>query len=151
MRSTSTPWLYFVLASVHLLLPATLTVVVFVLSRRRRSSGLWWIAMGAGVWPCIAAIATWIYQYVLAWLGTLGRSLHWTLVGYYGLAALLALIGFLFLLRGAVQIARELGQVPTAQPNCPRCGYNLTGLTENRCPECGVTFECQTRYLVRAL
>lgn len=24
---------------------------------------------------------------------------------------------------------------------CPKCGYNLTGLTENRCPECGVGFD----------
>ena len=23
---------------------------------------------------------------------------------------------------------------------CPKCGYNLTGLTENRCPECGEGF-----------
>ena len=25
--------------------------------------------------------------------------------------------------------------------HCRRCGYNLTGLTEARCPECGQTFE----------
>ena len=25
-------------------------------------------------------------------------------------------------------------------PVCPTCGYNLTGLTTNRCPECGYTF-----------
>jgi hypothetical protein len=24
---------------------------------------------------------------------------------------------------------------------CPHCGYNLTGLTENRCPECGREFD----------
>mgnify|MGYP003124101917 CR=1 FL=1 len=24
---------------------------------------------------------------------------------------------------------------------CPNCGYNLTGLTENRCPECGEGFD----------
>ncbi|MCH7813522.1 MAG: hypothetical protein IID40_05825, partial [Planctomycetes bacterium] len=25
-------------------------------------------------------------------------------------------------------------------PSCPNCGYNLTGLTSPRCPECGVVF-----------
>jgi hypothetical protein len=33
----------------------------------------------------------------------------------------------------------------TAQSNaglcCPQCAYNLTGLTENRCPECGTQFD----------
>ncbi len=25
-------------------------------------------------------------------------------------------------------------------PTCPSCGYNLTGLISNRCPECGLVF-----------
>jgi hypothetical protein len=36
--------------------------------------------------------------------------------------------------------------MPTAVPSdtglrCPRCEYNLTGLVEARCPECGTTFD----------
>jgi hypothetical protein len=30
--------------------------------------------------------------------------------------------------------------LPTLIPHCPRCNYNLTGLSEPRCPECGRTF-----------
>jgi cytochrome c-type biogenesis protein len=29
-------------------------------------------------------------------------------------------------------------------PHCPRCDYNLTGLTETRCPECGEQFDWET-------
>jgi len=28
-------------------------------------------------------------------------------------------------------------------PTCARCGYNLTGLRQRRCPECGLRFEWQ--------
>ncbi len=28
-------------------------------------------------------------------------------------------------------------------PYCPTCGYNLTGLEENRCPECGAGFNIE--------
>lgn len=29
----------------------------------------------------------------------------------------------------------------TGAPICPNCGYDMTGLTECRCPECGRSFE----------
>jgi len=28
-------------------------------------------------------------------------------------------------------------------PYCPECGYNLTGLSEHRCPECGAGFNIE--------
>ncbi len=28
----------------------------------------------------------------------------------------------------------------TSPPICPKCGYNLSGLRECRCPECGVNY-----------
>ncbi len=31
-----------------------------------------------------------------------------------------------------------------SQATCPRCEYNLTGLTSNRCPECGTRFDAAT-------
>jgi hypothetical protein len=35
--------------------------------------------------------------------------------------------------------------------HCPTCGYNLTGLPENRCPECGSFFSpAELRSLARA-
>lgn len=31
--------------------------------------------------------------------------------------------------------------LPTEEPCCPKCGYNLFGLPEFRCPECGTPFD----------
>ena len=30
-------------------------------------------------------------------------------------------------------------------PHCSKCGYNLTGLSEFRCPECGTAFDLETK------
>jgi hypothetical protein len=34
----------------------------------------------------------------------------------------------------------EASMPPRLPPICPQCGYNLTGLNSNRCPECGHVF-----------
>jgi len=36
--------------------------------------------------------------------------------------------------------AARLAASPASAVACPNCGYNLTGLTESRCPECGSKF-----------
>ena len=36
--------------------------------------------------------------------------------------------------------ALRLAASPASTVCCPNCGYNLTGLTESRCPECGSKF-----------
>jgi hypothetical protein len=36
--------------------------------------------------------------------------------------------------------ALRLAASPASAIACPNCGYNLTGLTESRCPECGSKF-----------
>ena len=47
---------------------------------------------------------------------------------------------FAFLLwrNGYVRGWRAARDVP---PTCPDCGYNLSGLTQCRCPECGAMYE----------
>jgi uncharacterized paraquat-inducible protein A len=56
-------------------------------------------------------------------------------------AIMLWLIATIFLWR---ETAGERAQRVTASTKsaitCPTCGYNLTGLTESRCPECGSRF-----------
>ena len=39
----------------------------------------------------------------------------------------------------AERAARLCGRGDRLLP-CPKCGYNLTGLRETRCPECGATY-----------
>jgi uncharacterized paraquat-inducible protein A len=55
------------------------------------------------------------------------------------LAPLLWLIGTVILWQETPAERRERLTSPNSV-SCPVCGYNLTGLTESRCPECGTKF-----------
>ena len=40
----------------------------------------------------------------------------------------------------ALERAKRLGEVSESAFACPNCGYNMTGLRQARCPECGTQY-----------
>jgi hypothetical protein len=66
-------------------------------------------------------------------------SLHpGIVVGVFILVVLttgLALLGLFLIWRNG--FVRGWRASRSAKPKCPRCGYDMTGLTHCRCPECG--------------
>ncbi len=68
-----------------------------------------------------------------------GEGLHCGWDGKFPIVVALSVtfyasIGFLVARRGSPKGTRNDG------PRCGACGYNLTGLTEPRCPECGTGY-----------
>jgi hypothetical protein len=59
-------------------------------------------------------------------------------IGFGGCADMLMLVGVFVLLNTVVYSMFHGALLPTG--TCVKCGYNLTGLTEPRCPECGTPF-----------
>jgi hypothetical protein len=56
-------------------------------------------------------------------------------------AMLLWVIATVFIWREtAVERAQRVARSSGSAIACPNCGYNLTGLSESRCPECGSKF-----------
>ncbi len=65
-------------------------------------------------------------------------SVSWSGYSLIGAAVCKAAIGAYLLLAG--RWVANLA-IPSNRPYCPECGYELTGLPEDRnCPECGVAF-----------
>lgn len=46
----------------------------------------------------------------------------------------------------AQETSSASGPIEDTGMRCEKCGYNLTGLTENRCPECGNSFAAATSF-----
>jgi len=69
-------------------------------------------------------------------------GLTWIDIGVLALVVVtggvVALFAFLVWRNGYVRGWQAARDVP---PTCPACGYDLSGLTQCRCPECGATYE----------
>jgi hypothetical protein len=131
-----------------LVFPITVGVVLCVLARRTHISGLWWLFVALGIWPVIQVVVSQSLMLYVARLGLFGIGM--LQLYYLWFAAAFGTIGAALQIVGVVKLAR-LGRPLPAQPRCPRCGYNLTGLPDDRCPECGTQFTCELRYLTRTV
>lgn len=142
MSSVSTQ---IMLSLLFLMLPLVVGIVLFVLARRTRIRGLWWLFVALAIWPIIAMVARQAVMVLVA--ARLSPSNMAEFIS--GINAVFALVSSVLQIAAGVVLAR-MPTMPPAEPLCPRCGYNLTGLEEDRCPECGTRFVCETRYLTRA-
>jgi len=98
--------------------------VVWTVPRRVGTLVLLLVSLALSI--CLGLVCTSVSKEFSLFIGTTCAPLLW-------------LIGTTFIWResGAERAARVGG---TQALVCPTCGYNLTGLTEPRCPECGTRF-----------
>ena len=108
-------------------------------------SSIRWNATRVGGTAGAAVAATVVGGGVAAVIGAAfnggGDNLAVTLFLGGVLAMLLWLFATVFLWREtAAERAARVGAAGGSAVACPTCGYNLTGLSESRCPECGGRF-----------
>ena len=130
-----------------LLCPIIVGGVLYRLARRTRINGLWWLFVALGVWPVISLVARQLGIMLLAVRAGPSSVPSYSL----GIGIAVAVVSMALQIVAGVKLARTAERPLPAEPLCPGCGYNLTGLPDNCCPECGTQFVCETRYVTRAV
>ena len=88
--------------------------------------------LGAGVWLVGLVLVSKLLFHPYAW----GR-----IIAYAGM--ILTLVGVLYLFEKVILLERRAFM-------CKKCGYDLQGLPEDRCPECGTAFDRAERECIIA-
>lgn len=99
------------------------------------------IVFSTSAFAVLGCIGGWIPQFV----GFVYRGqIHWkpVILGMW-IAAMIVLWLVMALLVSGIVFLRNRYRPVYLAGHCTKCGYNLHGLTEPRCPECGKTFERQ--------
>ncbi len=131
----------------YLVFPLITGCVLFALARRTRVAGFWWLFVALGIWPFVS----WFLRQVLIML-VASRSGPSPDPGYFMLVYLgFATVTMIVQIAACVAMARTINPLPPLEPRCPRCDYNLRGLPDDRCPECGTSFVTEVRYVTRAV
>ncbi len=94
--------------------------------------------LAAVVVPVVVIVCRWLPELPWLWEG----AAYWPasqMIRFWGLQALYSAVAPVLLLSLAVMVRRRLWPIyPLEQ--CAKCGYDLRGLPEPRCPECGEPF-----------
>ena len=93
------------------------------------------MVVGGTVWFGMDDVDTrWVFFGPAPMVGWYWRNFGWIHYAHVSLFSPFAIVATPTLL-----VWRFVPKFPRG--HCRRCGYNLTGLTEARCPECGTEFE----------